>query len=111
MVLTKFVEKQIQSRASISMQREAQHGYNADAAEESGAASAFLTFCSMILIVITFPFSLFFCMRMIQVDSMRHYIQCDHLAHTLLFVGNFLGVPRCILNAMQVLIHLHSLTV
>ena len=72
----KFVEKQIRPRASMSMQQQ-DLGYNPDTAEESGAASAFLTFCSMILIVITFPFSLFFCMRMIQVGSMNTQIRLN----------------------------------
>ena len=51
----------------MSMQQD-QLGYTPEA-EESGIASSFLTFVSMVLIVITFPFSLFFCMRMIQVSG------------------------------------------
>ena len=37
--------------------------------EESGIVTGFLTFVSIILIIVTFPFSIFFCMRMIQVKS------------------------------------------
>ena len=67
MAFAKFIEKQIRPRPSMSMQQD-QLGYTPEA-EESGIASSFLTFVSMVLIVITFPFSLFFCMRMIQVSG------------------------------------------
>ena len=67
MAFAKFVEKQIRTRPS--MQQDGL-GYTPEA-EESGIASSFLTFCSMVMIVITFPFSLFFCMRMIQVGGRK----------------------------------------
>ena len=67
MAIAKFVEKQIRTRPSMQQD---QLGYT-PGPEESGIASSFLTFVSMVLIVITFPFSLFFCMRMIQVSGRK----------------------------------------
>ena len=72
MAFAKFVEKQIQSRRSMQQD---QLGYT-PGPEESGIASSFLTGVSMILIVITFPFSLFFCMRMIQVSGRKLHTAC-----------------------------------
>jgi len=56
---------QIRSRPSFSMNQD-NLGYTPDAAQESGFASSLLTGVSMVLIVMSFPFSMFFCMRMIQ---------------------------------------------
>ena len=72
MAFAKFVEKQIQSRRSMQQD---QLGYT-PGPEESGIASTFLTGVSMILIVITMPFSLFFCMRMIQVSGRMLHTVC-----------------------------------
>ena len=69
------VEKQIRSRPSFSMNQD-NLGYTPDAAQESGFASSLLTGVSMVLIVMSFPFSMFFCMRMIQVDGKRITSEC-----------------------------------